>query len=343
MCPIRMFGLMRSGGCGISPEAKQLRQLHYCGTCKATGRLFGQRARLTLNHDAVFLGELLLALERKTLPTSFTAQRCFSLPAVHDIPEPLAYAAAANLVLAEFTVTDKLTDGEGRHWKLAQRGLESAFTRARAMLRRFGVPLETLFAQHQKQAQAEAHPTTLDALSTPTATATQLVFAQGNVAHFEALGQLGDAFGRLIYTLDALTDRTDDLKRGAFNALNATKTAVAEARAFVREQQRRIVVALDTLPLAAADRQRFTLQLHASVNHALMSTQEQRRPRYEPPPQKSCRCPRCTGQDICDTCACLSCDCTCNCCGDLCANLACEGCLSGCGDCGCGACCCPSL
>ncbi|WP_309717877.1 DUF5685 family protein [Armatimonas sp.] len=333
-----MFGLMRSCGCGSSPEAKRLRQLHYCGTCKATGRLFGQRARLTLNYDAVFLGELLLALERKTLPTSFTSRRCFSLPVVSDIPAPLVYAAAANLALAEFALADKLADGEGRHWKLARHGLANAFACARETLRRFGVPLETLFAQHQKQAQAEANPTTLAALATPTATATRLVFAQGNVTHSEVLGTLGEAFGRLIYVLDALKDRTDDLKRGAFNALTATKTALGEARRYIREQQSLVQAALAVLPLAQADQQRFSLQLNASVNHALLSTQEQRplKPRYEPPQQKSCRCPKCTGQDICDTCACLSCDCTCNCCGDLCASLACES----CGNCGCGACCC---
>nr|WP_309685762.1 hypothetical protein [Armatimonas sp.] len=62
-------------------------------------RLFGQRARLTLNHDAVFLGELLLALEQTTLPTSFTARRCFSLLMAAEIPPALAYAAAANVVL----------------------------------------------------------------------------------------------------------------------------------------------------------------------------------------------------------------------------------------------------
>lgn len=47
-----MFGLMRSCGCGVSAEAK----------------------RLALNHDAVFLGERLLAPEQVSLPASFTAR-----------------------------------------------------------------------------------------------------------------------------------------------------------------------------------------------------------------------------------------------------------------------------
>ncbi len=323
-----MFGLMRS-----------CNQLHYCGTCKATGRLFGQRARLTLNHDAVFLGELLLALEQATLPASFTARRCFSLPMASEIPPALAYAAAANVVLAEFAVADKLTDNEGTRWKLARRGLAAAFSQARVWLHASGVPLEALFAQHQAQAQAEALPTTLTALAAPTGTATRLVFAHGNTAHSDILGQLGEAFGRLIYTLDALVDRPADLKRGAFNALTATQTTVRAAIDYVHEQQTCIVAALTALPLPLPDRQRFTLQLQASVSHALMSTQEQQpRPRYQPPQRKTCTSPKCTLQDICDTCACMSCDCTCNCCGDL----ACSTCCHACGDAGCGVCCCPS-
>ena len=78
-----------------------------------------------------------------------------------EIPAPLAYAAAANVVLAEFAVADKLADNEGRRWKLVRRGLAQAFLRARGRLRASGVPLETLFAQHQVQARVEASPTTL--------------------------------------------------------------------------------------------------------------------------------------------------------------------------------------
>ena len=339
-----MFGLMRSCGCGTSPEARQLRQLQYCGTCKTMGRLFGQRARLTLNHDAVFLGELLLALDKISLPPSFTSRRCFLLPMATEIPRPLAYAAAANVVLAEFAMRDKLTDREGRCWELAERGLAVAITKAHEVLRGSRVPLDTLFAQHEAQASVEANPTTLVALATPTGVATRLIFAHGNAAHADSLGLLGEAFGRLIYTLDAIHDLADDLKRGAFNALTATQTTVKEACAYIQALQTHIIQALAALPLSQADCHRFTLQLQSSVHRALMSAQEQRqRPHYQPPQPKTCACCRCTGQDVCDTCTCLSCDCTCSCCGDICTDLACEGCCSACGDCGGGACCCPSL
>ena len=319
------------------------------------GRLFGQTARLTLNYDAVFLGELLLALDQASLPRSFVARRCLTLPIAGDIPPALHYAASANVVLTEFVLHDKRADRDSSAlpWGLAERGLASAFGKARAYLEQCGVPLERLFAQQAHQAQLEASPTTLDALAAPTGTATGLIFAGGNQAHTEALGHLGDAFGRLIYLLDALQDRVRDRKRGAFNALTATGTSRQEAQGAVLEQQNRLLSALSTLPLPALEKQRFTQQLQNSVHRAFMSVPAlddeketiappQRQnwwPRYEPPQRKTCACCQCKGQDICDICTCLTCDCSCDCC----SSLACEACASGCGDCGCGACCCPSL
>jgi len=44
-----MFGLMRHAP-----------RLPYCGTCKTMGALYGQRSRVFLSHDVVFLAELLL-------------------------------------------------------------------------------------------------------------------------------------------------------------------------------------------------------------------------------------------------------------------------------------------
>ena len=45
-----MFGIM-----------KRAERLPYCGSCKTIGAMYGQRARLLLNHDMVFLAELLIS------------------------------------------------------------------------------------------------------------------------------------------------------------------------------------------------------------------------------------------------------------------------------------------
>ncbi len=323
-----MFGLMRACVCADSKEARLHQKRLYCGTCKATGRLFGQRSRLTLNHDAVFLGELLLALERHTLPASFTVHRCFSLPVISDIPAPLAYAAAANIALAELAIADKCADNEGIHWKLAQRSLARAFHTAQGRLASAGVSITTLFAQHAAQAQVEANPLSLGALAAPTGVATRLIFAQGNREHSSALGELGEAFGRLVYTLDALIDQCKDHNNGAFNALTATETSSSEAHGYIQEQQARVVTALASLPLTRSDNQRFTLQLQANIQRFyLLSTQDQQERKKEERREQgcwwqcreSCSCLQCCGDCVCDG----TCDLCGSCCEGACSHCTC--------------------
>jgi uncharacterized protein DUF5685 len=61
-----MYGLMRARHCGQSIEQSERHRFHYCGTCKTMGRLYGQRSRILLNHDAVFLAELLTLLSEES-------------------------------------------------------------------------------------------------------------------------------------------------------------------------------------------------------------------------------------------------------------------------------------
>src|SRR5215831_150762 len=102
-----MFGLMKSRSCSLSPEQKLNRRLHYCGTCKTMGRLYGQRTRFLLNHDAVFLAELLSAIsgadaEAAKWDGAYQSYNCLSLPAAHEaMPVPLQYAAAGALAIAD--------------------------------------------------------------------------------------------------------------------------------------------------------------------------------------------------------------------------------------------------
>ena len=42
---------MHAKKCGMSDDEKHFRWLNYCGTCKTTSALYGQKSRLLLNHD----------------------------------------------------------------------------------------------------------------------------------------------------------------------------------------------------------------------------------------------------------------------------------------------------
>lgn len=335
-----MFGLMKYTGSCLPRDARRAQQTRYCGTCKSMGRLFGQSARATLNHDAVFLGELLLALEPAPLSApAFTPRRCFILPKADEIPPALAYAAAANVVLAEFAVCDQILDGDRRWWAI-QKPLARSFRAARAHLHQVGLPLDALFAQQQRQAQYERQARApLAYFAEPTGEATRLVFSHGAPAFAEPLGLLGEAFGRLIYVLDAIQDQAKDAKTGAFNALAASQSSIADARRYVREQQARFGEALQALPLPPAERESFALRLRASVNHALMSTQlpqGERSGSSRPADKKQRRFP----QNRCGNCLSDCWDALCCCDDALCfcddATRCCSG--SKCECCGCSAC-----
>ena len=110
-----MYGLMRARHCGQSVEQNERHRFHYCGTCKTIGRLYGQRSRLLLNHDTVFLAELLTLLSpdsaQENAGRAYQSYNCLSLPkSENEMPRALRLAAAANILLVEFKVADRIKD-----------------------------------------------------------------------------------------------------------------------------------------------------------------------------------------------------------------------------------------
>lgn len=238
-----MYGLMRAGHCSRHRERAYNRRLHYCGTCKTMGRLYGQKSRLLLNNDAVFLGELLSALTPDVAPIrdwdrSFQSYNCFSLPAgSEEMPLALQVAATATLVMSEFKVADQLDDGGNGKWKLAQRIYSQSFCDASRRMKEWGFPLAAMWKRYQTQRPREAEVQAgseprgviqaLEYVAEPTATVTGWTFQHGaevvgaSGETQQTMYALGVAFGRLVYVLDALDDYQQDLKRGEFNALQA--------------------------------------------------------------------------------------------------------------------------
>src|SRR5450631_1747405 len=118
-----MFGLMRAKKCGMSADEKQSRRLNYCGTCKTIGSVYGAKARLLLNHDIVFLAEVLSSIGGENVhkwQRSYQSFNCLSLPK-ESIPASLQWAAAANVILTEFKLADHVADSDGAHYKFARR------------------------------------------------------------------------------------------------------------------------------------------------------------------------------------------------------------------------------
>jgi hypothetical protein len=243
------------------------------------GRLYGQRSRLLLNHDAVFLAELLTLLSAESpalnADKAYLSYNCLSLPkSEDDMPRSLQLAAAANILLAEFKVSDRIKDGRLFRWRLVQRLFSGGFRRAAALLRRWDFPVDKLRGLQDRQDEREADPrsprrcpsTALRRLASATAAATAMFFAHGARAIgrpeapevVNAMRRLGYDFGRLVYLLDAFEDYEKDWRQGEFNALRAafgwtTESLTSEQRRqaaeWLLELRRRIVNRISMLPI----------------------------------------------------------------------------------------------
>jgi Family of unknown function (DUF5685) len=288
-----MYGLMRPRHCGQSVEQSERRRFHYCGTCKTMGQLYGQRSRLLLNHDAVFLAELLTLLSAESTALkadkAYLSYNCLSLPKSEDgMPRELQLAAAANILLTEFKVADRIKDGGLFRWRLVQRLFHGGFRRAAAALRRLNFPVDELRRLQDRQDEREAYPMSprrnpaaaLRRLASPTAAATAMFFDQGaraigRLEVVDAMRRLGYDFGRLVYLLDAFEDYEKDWRQGEFNALRATfgwttKSLTSEQRRKAAEEsleiRRRLVNRICTLPIPESYAKIFSERLDYNLS-----------------------------------------------------------------------------
>jgi hypothetical protein len=294
-----MYGLMRARTCGQKPEEKHRYRLHYCGTCKTMGSLYGQRSRLLLNNDAVFFGELLTALSAEIAPVTtwdraYQSYSCFALPeAEAQMPLSLQVAATATLVMSEFKVTDQIADGGGKGWKLALRVYSQGFRDASERLKGWGFPVDAMWRSGRQQEGREAEartqpvqrtaPEWLDYLAEPTAAVTGMVFEYGaktvgSPEGAETMRELGVAFGQLVYLLDALEDFEKDVKRSEFNALQTAfgitepmlpDCYVAAAEERLRQISATVEDAIRRLPIPADLAARLVARLQRNMDRKI--------------------------------------------------------------------------
>lgn len=287
---------MKASCCGQTAEQREARRLHYCGTCKTLGSVYGQRSRLTLNHDTVFLGELLSLLAEEShqkWSRPYQSYNCLSLPrSERELPFPLRFAAAANVALTEFKIRDHLSDTGKVHWKWAHKLFSKSFLKAQRELSAWKFPVESLWRLLERQNEYEsemtqAHSLSADAalchLAEPTATATAMFFEQGAIMLGKdsialQMYQLGENFGRLIYILDAFEDYEQDARRNEFNALRASFKWDSQSLTPLQRQQiieilnrlkERIVDGINELPIPQDYQALFIARLQRSLAEKL--------------------------------------------------------------------------
>ncbi len=277
-----MYGLLKPRH--SSTAQKQNHRLHYCGTCKTLGSEFGQTARMLLNHDAVFLGELLSALRNENMQlwdAAYHSWSCVTLPEKNAFPLPLNFAATSNILLTAFKINDQVIDAGKLKWRMANRFFASPFRQAEEKLRGWKFPLEELWSLQHLQDQREGKiiaaencskkVEALEYLSHATAQATALFFRHGaTLLQLEnlqpTLFQLGYDFGRLIYLLDAYEDYEKDFRANEFNAFRAlyhwseikfTSAQRRQVTEILQNIEAEILNGIDQLPLPETTRKYF--------------------------------------------------------------------------------------
>ncbi len=284
---------MINNACNKQDAAREQYRMHYCGTCKAIGKRYGQTARIALNYDTVFLAELLTTLSKEDTsnwPESFQSFLCIT-PSSWDtgaIPFPLQYAASANVLLLALKTDDNLKDSAAPVWRMVQRWFNADFRKAEKDMLQFGVNMDEIWQwialqQHREHAAIIPDDPTeaLRYFAEPTARITASIFSQGARAigeDPEKLYQFGYQMGELIYLLDALEDVAQDARKKQFNAVQRAysyvdKTVKKSIADHIHGLTQKIKITINQLPIPEVQktdyRQRFSTNVMVRVSNAL--------------------------------------------------------------------------
>lgn len=249
------------------------------------GSLYGQKSRLLLNHDTVFLAEILSALSGENVADwqkSYQSFNCLSLPK-SEMPASLQFAATTNIILTEFKLADHETDERKRRYKLARNAFSSEFQTAEKLLTEWDFPLSEVKEILQSQTAREKSEKSLDALAFPTAETTAVFFREGarRIGRPELENQAfktGFAFGKLVYLLDAFEDFEKDFRGSQFNAFRAALDLTEEklspeskrkVAAILHETERETIEKINLLPLSENQKSLFISRLSENLQRKL--------------------------------------------------------------------------
>ena len=228
-----LFGITSNRTYTLRSEAYSDFRNNYCGTCKTIRKIYGNKERLFLNHDVVFLSELLSEIENEKKNFSeITIYKCLDLPKDEsNIPAFLKYSAAVNILLAYYKINDNAADSKYRLniWDPLKFLEKQKFRKARRALIDYGVDVELIDDNINEQFKKE-----LSCVSFQTnqkyfqhyANATRSITGEVFKSSVSTIGRnelrnlfytIGESFGEIVYLLDALLDYKNDQKHNKFN------------------------------------------------------------------------------------------------------------------------------
>ena len=263
----------------------------YCGTCKTIGKIYGNKERFFLNHDVVFLNELLSEVDgNKDSFSEITIYKCFDLPKSElKIPAFLKYSAAVNILLAYYKINDNALDSKYKLniWNPIKSLEKKNFRKAQDVLAAYGVDLNLVESNIHEQSMRESSPLPLfqnqiecfNYYASPTKIITGEIFKNsvntfGTNKLSDFFQKIGEKFGEIVYLLDAIEDYTNDLKSAKFNPFkiicNEAETLPNEFKNdvidYIYNNLSLLAGCINSLPIPENKQKLFVSRLYNNVN-----------------------------------------------------------------------------
>ncbi|NME72360.1 DUF5685 family protein [Flammeovirga aprica] len=264
-----MFGILKQNLCK-NANVVHSHHYNYCGTCKSIGTLFGNKSRVFLNNDIVFLSAILNDLSNKNrgCSTEKLDKSCFKLPKKNEVSSVFNFTSSLNIFLTKVKFNDSKEDNGGLKKLLVKGGelfYNNHFTKAYKSLHGMNFPLQKVdgYLAENTTLEATAH-LTLDQYTDPTAQITKLCFEFGaSLIHqsevmIQKIGEIGTYLGRLVYLIDAKTDLEKDKEKNDFNPiLNSDLITLESVNTAIQEAQNQLCAAVEGINLTGALENRY--------------------------------------------------------------------------------------
>ncbi len=206
----------------------------YCGICKATGKLYGQKPRFTTNYDITFLSVLMH--DCNTQAVEFASERCvcgpFKKKPIVKRNQLLDKLASLNVIMSYYKAEDGVADREGFSKRVARAALKrsrrkaaKAYPEAEEIVRSCYSDLRALERDGVTGTDRAAHPfaTMLRRL------AVWLLDDKND----DNKASLCYNIGKFVYLADALDDIDDDFRHKRYNPFITTYGFDGDRKGFI--------------------------------------------------------------------------------------------------------------
>lgn len=216
-----MFGYIKPDKPEMKIKEFELFRAYYCGLCKCISAQYGHAARFALSYDCTFLSLILSSLSNKD--NDIQVRYCITKP-FKKIPaitktSVMEYAAGVNVLLAYYNIVDDIKDKRLRSLP-ALPMLYPAYRKARRKFPQLDECTKSSLSELRELEKSRCD--SVDAASKPFSellAAVVVGFKGLDGQDRQWLRQLGYNTGKWLYTIDALDDLEQDIKKRCYNPL----------------------------------------------------------------------------------------------------------------------------